>query len=120
VANGNVTLFVNDGSALNLQMGQPQFWQSQGVTLSAGDPVEVLGFWQGNQFMAGEIRKTETGETIMLRDPNGRQLWAGPGRNGSGGNGGNGNGNGGNGNKGNGGNGNGGNGNNAAITTTGG
>ncbi|MCA9914455.1 MAG: hypothetical protein KC496_13970, partial [Anaerolineae bacterium] len=22
------------------------------------------------------------GETIMLRDPNGRQLWAGPGRNG--------------------------------------
>jgi len=85
VSNGNVTLNVDDGSILNLQMGQPQFWQSQGITLSVGDPVEVLGFWSGDQFMAGDIRKTETGETIMLRDPNGRQLWAGPGRNGAGG-----------------------------------
>lgn len=82
VSNGNVTLNVDDGSVVNLQMGQPQFWQSQGIALSVGDPVEVLGFWSGDQFMAGDIRKTETGETIMLRDPNGRQLWAGPGRNG--------------------------------------
>ncbi|MCA9894927.1 MAG: hypothetical protein KC615_18205 [Anaerolineae bacterium] len=82
VTNGNVVLNVDDGTNLNLQMGQPQFWQSQGVTLSVGDPVEVYGFWSGDQFMAGDIRKTETGETIMLRDPNGRQLWAGPGRNG--------------------------------------
>lgn len=96
VSNGNVTLNVDDGSILNLQMGQPQFWQSQGITLSVGDPVEVLGFWSSDQFMAGDIRKTETGETIMLRDPNGRQLWAGPGRSGEGGQGesqGNGNGN---------------------------
>ncbi len=83
VSNSSVTLNVNDGTSLNLQMGQPRFWQSQGITLSVGDPVEVLGFWSGGQFMAGEIRKTQTGETIMLRDPNGRQLWAGPGRSGN-------------------------------------
>lgn len=84
VTNGQVTLAVNDGSVLNLQMGRPDFWQSQGITLSVGDSVEVLGFWSGDQFMAGDIRKIETGETIMLRDPNGRQLWAGPGRGGQG------------------------------------
>lgn len=83
VSNGNVTLNVNDGTVINLQMGQPHFWQGQGIVLAAGDPVEVLGFWSGGQFMAGDIRKTLTGETIMLRDPNGRQLWAGPGRNGN-------------------------------------
>lgn len=106
VSNGNVTLNVDDGTVVNLQMGRPDFWQSQGITLSVGDPVEVLGFWSGDQFMAGDIRKTETGETIMLRDPNGRQLWSGPGR--SGGQGGNGNqGDGGNGQGGNGGQGNG-------------
>ncbi len=81
VTNGNVTLNVDDGTVLNLQMGQPQFWQSQGVALNAGDQVEVLGFWSGSQFMAGDVRKVATGETIMLRDPNGRQMWAGPGRN---------------------------------------
>lgn len=100
VSNGQVTLNVDDGSVLDLQMGRPDFWQSQGITLTVGDPVEVPGFWSGNQFMAGDIRKTETGETIMLRDPNGRQLWAGPGR--SGGQVNQGNGNQGNGNQGNG------------------
>lgn len=84
VTNGQVTLNVNDGTVITLQMGRPDFWQSQGITLAVGDPVEVLGFWSGDQFMAGDIRKTATGETIMLRDPNGRQLWSGPGRNGQG------------------------------------
>lgn len=93
VANGQVTMTTDDGQVLALQMGQPNFWQSQGVTLSIGDPVEVLGFWSGAEFMAGDITKTETGEHIMLRDPNGRQLWAGPGRSGGEGGGGNGSGN---------------------------
>lgn len=94
VTNGNVTLSAADNTSVVLQMGQLQFWQSQGVTLTAGDAVEVLGFWSNAQFMVGDILKVETGEHIILRDPNGRQLWGGPGRSGSS-NGGNGNGNGG-------------------------
>jgi hypothetical protein len=104
VTNGQVTLNVEDGTVVDLQMGRPDFWQSQGITLTVGDPVEVYGFWSASEFLAGDIRKTETGETIMLRDPNGRQLWGGPGRSGNadGGNGNQGNGNQGNGNQGNG------------------
>lgn len=109
ITNGSVSMLADDNTIYSLQMGQPSFWQSQGVSLNVGDEIEVLGFWMSEQFMVGDITKVATGEHIMLRDPNGRQLWAGPGRNGGGnnGNGGNGNGNGGGGN----GNGNGGNGN---------
>jgi len=53
--------------------------------------------------MAGEISQLSTGLRVMLRDPNGRPLWAGPGSgNGNSGSGNSGNGNGGNGNGGNG------------------
>ena len=57
--------------------------------------------WREQRLSAGEITQLSTGLRVMLRDPNGRPLWAGPGS-------GNGNGNGGNGNAGNGGHGNGG------------
>ncbi len=81
--NGGLTIQTED-SLMTLQMGQPRFWQAQGVTLAAGDEISVLGFWQGTQFQLGEITKLATGERIMLRDPNGRPLWAGAGRNGGG------------------------------------
>ncbi|GAB4572257.1 MAG: hypothetical protein Kow0077_11160 [Anaerolineae bacterium] len=84
--NGSMmTVQTADGQVLDLQMGQPAFRETQGVTFVVGDAVSVLGFWQGEQFQTGEIQRTATGERLMLRDPNGRPLWAGPGRNGAGG-----------------------------------
>ena len=83
-SNGSVVLETADGTVYSLQLGQPNFWQSQGVTLATGDAIEVLGFWLNDQFAVGDITKTATGEHIILRDPNGRQLWGGPGRNGAG------------------------------------
>lgn len=82
VANGSMTFAADDGSVIPLQLGQPSFWQSQGVTLVDGDAVSITGYWMNDQFLPGDIVKTATGERIMLRDPNGRQLWGGPGRNG--------------------------------------
>lgn len=86
VNNGNVTFTGTDGATatgiIPLQMGQRRFWQDQGVVLAAGDAVEVLGYWQNGQFMVADLLKVATGEHIILRDPNGRQLWGGPGRNG--------------------------------------
>lgn len=82
--NGGITVQPAEGDIMTLQLGRPNFWQSQNVTLAAGDAVEIVGFWSGTQFMVGDITKTATGEHIILRDPNGRQLWGGPGRNGTG------------------------------------
>jgi hypothetical protein len=98
---GSMTMSTADGELIAFQTGQPRFFAEQGVTFQVGDEIQLVGFYQGEQFSAGEITQLSTGLRVMLRDPNGRPLWAGPGS-------GNGNGNGGNGNGGNGGHGNGG------------
>ncbi|MFC1997600.1 hypothetical protein ACFLXI_08360 [Chloroflexota bacterium] len=93
---GNMTMSASDGTLISFQTGQPRFFAEQGITFQVGDVVSVLGFYEGEQFMAGEITQTATGLRVMLRDPNGRPLWAGPGSgNGNGGNGNGGNGRGG-------------------------
>ena len=100
---GNMTMSTAAGDLVNFQTGQPRFFADQGITFQVGDEISVLGFFEGEQFMVGEITQIATELRVMLRDPNGRPLWAGPGNgNGNGGNGGNGHG--GNGRNGNGGN----------------
>ncbi|MBN2471523.1 MAG: hypothetical protein JXN59_12430 [Anaerolineae bacterium] len=76
----NLTVTTEAGETLSVQLGQPQFTAEQNITFAVGDSIEVLGFWEGAQFKAGEIRKPATGERLMLLDPNGRPLWGGPGR----------------------------------------
>lgn len=70
---------------LTLQMGPPWFAGEQGVTFNPGDTVTVLGFTEGNAFQAGEVTNETTAQTLYLRDPNGRPLWAGRGGQGGGG-----------------------------------
>lgn len=71
---------------LLLNLGRPGFADEQNVQFNPGDTVTIQGFDspQGN-FAAGTITNETTGQSLMLRDPNGRPLWAGPGRNGNGG-----------------------------------
>ena len=83
---GSMTIATDNGEVISFQTGQPRFLAEQGVTFQIGDPVSVLGFYQGEQFSAGEITQLSTNLLVMLRDPNGRPLWAGPGNgNGNGG-----------------------------------
>ena len=84
---GNMTMSTVDGEIIAFQTGQPGFFAEQGVTIQVGDEIVVLGFYEGDQFMAGEITQVSTGLRVMLRDPNGRPLWAGPGNGSTGGNG---------------------------------
>jgi hypothetical protein len=82
----NMTLATPTGELVAIQAGQPRFFASQGITLQVGDELSVLGFYEGENFNAGEVTQLATGMTVMLRDPNGRPLWAGPGNgNGKGG-----------------------------------
>jgi hypothetical protein len=81
---GSMTMSTPDGEIVTFQTGQPRFFAEQGVTFQVGDDIIVLGFYEGNQFMGGEITQVSTGLRVMLRDPNGRPLWAGPGNGGSG------------------------------------
>ncbi len=84
-----MSLGTDDGQLIAFQVGRPSFFASQDVTFQVGDEIIVTGFYENDQFVAGDITKVATGERVMLRDPNGRPLWAGPGNgNGNGGNGG--------------------------------
>ena len=84
---GRMTISTPEGELLSFQTGQPRFFAEQGVTFQVGDEVIVVGAYIGNEFVIGDITQVETGLRVMLRDPNGRPLWGGPGN-------GNGNGNG--------------------------
>jgi hypothetical protein len=93
---GTMTMSTSDGEIISFQTGQPRFFAEQGITFQVGDEIIVLGFYENDQFSAGEITQVSTNLRVMLRDPNGRPLWAGPGSGNGGGNGGgNGSGNGG-------------------------
>jgi hypothetical protein len=84
VSGSTVTVATDTYGTLVLNLGQPRFWEEQGVTFAAGDAVSILGYWQDDdQFRPGEITNLETGDRLMLLDPNGRPLWGGPGRSGS-------------------------------------
>ncbi len=89
INNGTMTILTADGQSVTFQTGKPSFFQEQGVTFAIGDEVSVLGFESNGQFSASDITQLSTGLRVLLRDPNGRPLWGGPGGNGNG-NGGNG------------------------------
>ena len=80
---GNMTISTPEGELVAFQTGQPRFFADQGVTFNVGDEIVVVGFYENEQFMAGDITQVATGLRVMLRDPNGRPLWAGPGGNGN-------------------------------------
>ena len=52
------------------------------IRIVPGDTVTVLGFDENGNFQAGQITNESTGEILLLRDPNGRPLWAGRGQGG--------------------------------------
>ncbi|MBN2043459.1 MAG: hypothetical protein JW757_00450 [Anaerolineales bacterium] len=79
IANGRMTIRLEDGTSISFRTGQPRFFRSQGVEFSIGDQVEVVGFYNNGSFSAGDVVQLSTGIRVMLLDPNGRPLWAGPG-----------------------------------------
>lgn len=79
ILRGNMTIRTSEGELINFNTGQPRFFANQNVTFQAGDEVIITGFYENDQFMAGDITQVATGLRVMLRDPNGRPLWAGPG-----------------------------------------
>ena len=81
---GNMSMSTVDVDLISFQSGQPRFFASQNVSFAIGDEIVVVGYYQNDQFKAGDIIQVVTGLRVMLLDPNGRPLWAGGGGNGNG------------------------------------
>lgn len=74
-----MTIETDSDETIHVELGPPHFWDEQGVTLATGDEVEVVGFYSQDEFMVSEITLVTTGDSILLRDTNGRPMWAGRG-----------------------------------------
>lgn len=59
----------------------PGYMEDQGLTLEAGEAVQVRGYWEDGEFKAAELTRLRDGETITLRDQIGIPAWGGRGRN---------------------------------------
>jgi hypothetical protein len=66
---------------IQVGLGPSHYRDAQGFVLAMGDQVRVSGYWEDDEFKAGQVENLETGERITLRDASGRPMWAGQGRN---------------------------------------
>ena len=76
----DLVIEMSDGKKLTVGTG-PMYMASQGFILQAGEPVQVLGYWEDHEFKAAQLTRLTDGQTITLRDELGRPAWAGAGRN---------------------------------------
>lgn len=58
------------------------FAQEQGFSAVIGDEVALTGFYESENFEAGQLTNITTNLVIEIRQENGRPLWAGGGRQG--------------------------------------
>lgn len=86
------TLIVQTASGEQVTMENRPWWfaQEQGFSARVGDQVTLVGFYEGDdpstgsgqRFEVGRIDDATNGQTVLVRDENGRPLWAGRGRQG--------------------------------------
>ncbi len=70
---------VPDGSSSSLfvELGPATYWQAQGITLSAGEHVMVVGYTQDGLYHAATVTKSD-GSQLTVRDAtSGQPLWSG-------------------------------------------
>lgn len=80
VADAEMIFRVGAGSDIMVE-GRPwQFAAEQGFTPEVGDEVTVVGFYEDGEFKAGRIDDTARGQSVTLRDQDGRPGWSGQGR----------------------------------------
>jgi len=74
----NFLLLSDDGQVISAQLGNQSYLESLGLSLSNGDSITVLGYWDANGSLAiGQVTVDSTGQTFILRDDLGRPNWRG-------------------------------------------
>ncbi len=58
----------------------PGYLDEMGLSLQAGEQVQVQGYWEDGEFKAGQVTRLRDGATVALRDEYGRPAWSGAGR----------------------------------------
>jgi hypothetical protein len=58
----------------------PGYLDEMGLSLAAGEQVQVQGYWEDDEFKAGQVTRLSDGATVALRDAYGRPAWSGAGQ----------------------------------------
>ena len=76
-----VDLIIETAEGAELQIGTgPNYLETQGFALQAGEEVHVRGYWEDGELKAAELTRLQDGASIALRDEFGRPAWAGSGK----------------------------------------
>lgn len=78
-----LTVRTADGEQIVVENRPWWFAQEQGFSVQVGDQVTLTGFYEGGDFEVGRIDNITLGQTVLIRDENGRPMWAGRGRRGA-------------------------------------
>lgn len=76
----DLVLETASGKKVQIGLGPGFYRESKGFVLQSGENVRVSGYWEDDEFKAAQVENLDTGESIVLRDANGRPMWAGQGR----------------------------------------
>jgi hypothetical protein len=79
---GELVVATADGQEITVKLGPSWYWAEQDFPLAAGDQVTLTGFYDGDDFEVGQIVNKASGQTLTLREADGRPRWAGRGRRG--------------------------------------
>ena len=76
------TLAVEAANGEVILMENRAWWfvLDQGFVTEPGDQLRLIGFYEDGDFEVGRIDNLSSGATVLVRDENGRPLWAGGGR----------------------------------------
>jgi hypothetical protein len=77
VAEDVVNIEVSDGDVIVVEGRAWSYAKENGYVLQAGDEVRLEGFYEDDEFKVSSIENLTTGESLLLRDANGRPSWAG-------------------------------------------
>jgi hypothetical protein len=77
-------LVVQTDSGEQITMENRPWWfaQEQGFSAQVGDQVALIGFYENGDLEVGQISNATNDQMVLVRDENGRPLWAGRGRRG--------------------------------------
>lgn len=76
----DVLVILTDNSQYLLEGRAWSFAQENGFSLDIGDGLVLRGFYEDEDFEVGSIHNLSDDQYILLRDENGRPMWAGNGR----------------------------------------
>jgi len=77
VSSDLLVIELSDGAQLEVEGRVLRFLNENGFPISPGDELKIKGFYEGDSFEVIQITNDGSGQTVRVRDENGRPLWAG-------------------------------------------